>query len=166
MELLRLMRGRGAGLTGLRSAVSALLAGGAFLMVGCDRTDPELLPDERLRAELGLTDADRVHTIELRTGVGEQAAPDSLEVYPSDLVQFVSTDWMVHEVAFPIDALGPAQRDFLERTGQLASPPLLQQDARFVLSFRDAPAGRYPFRLQGNRASGDGVVIVVVEEGR
>ena len=102
----------------------------------------------------------------LRTGVGEQAAPDSLEVYPSDLVQFVSTDWMVHEVVFPSDSLGPAQRDFLERTGQLASPPLLQQDARFVLSFRDAPAGRYPFRLQGNRASGDGVVIVVVDEGR
>ena len=58
------------------------------------------------------------------------------------------------------------QRDFLERTGQLASPPLLQQDARFVLSFREAPAGRYPFHLRGNRASGDGVVIVAVEEGR
>ena len=144
----------------MRGAVVAALAAGFLLGSGCGPSDPELLPDERLRTELGLTDDDRVHTVRLRTGVGEQAQPDSLEILPGDIVQFVSTDWLVHEIHFLTDSLGAAERAFLERTGQSASPPLLQEDARFVVSFRDAPPGRYPFRLEGNRAPGAGVVIV------
>ena len=81
-------------------------------------------------------------------------------------MQFVTTDWLVHEVHFVTDSLGPSERTFLERTGQGASPPLLQEDARFVVSFREAPPGRYAFRLEGNRAPGAGVVIVAPDGGR
>jgi hypothetical protein len=37
----------------------------------------------------------------------------------------------------------------------------LRLDSRFVLDFREAPAGRYPYAVEGSGASGRGVVIVV-----
>jgi len=76
-------------------------------------------------------------------------------------VQFVSADWMVHEIRFDVDSVDAPVRGFLERTGQAASPPLLQRDARFVLTFAEAPPGRYPYLLEGNRDSGRGVIVVV-----
>lgn len=168
MALLRRVRGRGRGLKRVSRAVAsaALMVGVVLGAQACEPSDPELLPDERLRTELGLTDADRVHTVRLLAGDGEQADPDSLEVRPGDLVQFVTADWLVHEVRFDMASLGVAERDFLERTGQSGSPPLLQEDARFVVSFREAPAGRYSFRLEGNRAPGAGVVVVAPEGAR
>ncbi len=134
--------------------------------LACSEPSPELLPDDRLRSELGLTDDDRVHTITLVTETGEEAAPDSLEVLVGDLVQFVSGDWMVHEVRLDVEELAEPLGAFLERTGQAASPPLLQRDARFVLTFAEAPPGRYPYRLTGNREEGAGVIVVKAREGR
>ena len=101
----------------------------------CKPVDPELLPDAELRTELGLTDEDRVHTVSLSTGVGELADPGSLAIEPGELVQFVSTDWFVHEVRFDLDAMTSSAREFLERTSQTASPPLLQEGSRLVLTF-------------------------------
>lgn len=132
---------------------------------GCDAPDPELIPDAQLQQRLGLTPDDRVHTISLATGVSERAEPDSVVVVPGDFLQFVSTDWLTHEVIFDSLGLDAAAWSFLEGTGQTASPPLLQQGARFVLSFVDAPAGRYPFRLEGNRGSGRGVIVVAPPAG-
>jgi len=132
----------------------------------CKPVDPELLPDGELRTELGLTDEDRVHTVSLSTGAGELADPGSLFIEPGELVQFVSTDWFVHEVRFDLDAMTLPVREFLERTGQTASPPLLQEGSRLVLTFEDAPTGRYPYVLQGNRESGLGEIVVMVAEGR
>jgi plastocyanin len=129
-------------------------------LTACEVPDPELLPDAQLQTELGLDERDRVFTVALTTGVGERAAPDSVTVAPGDFVQFVSQDWLVHEVIFEVDSLPAAARAFLERTGQSASPPLLQRGARFVLSAVDAPEGRYPYLLEGNRAAGRGVVVV------
>jgi plastocyanin len=146
-----------------RAAPPGLFAVGlvaGLLATGCSDPDPELVPDDRLRAELGLTGDDRVHTITVEAGTAEEATPDSLEVLVGDLVQFVSGDWMVHEVRFETDALRAPTRTFLEGSGQLASPPLLQRDARFVLTFDEAPPGRYPYRLTGNRAEGAGVIVV------
>jgi plastocyanin len=145
---------------------AAVLGGLLLAVVGCQAPDPELIPDERLQAELGLTERDRVHTIELRTGIGEVAEPDSLALPSGDFVQFVSTDWLVHEVRFELDSLGADARRFMEVSGQQASPPLLQRDARFVLTFEDAPPGRYPYRLAGNRAAGRGVIVVPPPGGR
>ncbi len=136
-----------------------------LVAVGCEMDDPALLPDEELRAELGLTLDDRVYTISLTTGVGERAEPDSLLVEAGDYVQFVSSDWLVHEMAFELDSLPPPIRRFLEQTGQTESPPLLQRNARFVLALIDAPPGRYPFILSGNRDTGRGVIVVAPPAG-
>jgi hypothetical protein len=132
----------------------------AGAITACEAADPSLIPDQRLQAELGMTMDDRVHTVGLSTGIAERADPDSLVVQPGEFVQFVSGDWLVHEMAFELDSLGDEPRAFLERTGQTASPPLLQRDSRFVLSFVDAPAGRYPYALAGNREPGRGVIVV------
>jgi hypothetical protein len=75
-------------------------------------------------------------------------------------VQFVSGDWFVHELAFEMDSLGTSARVFLMDTDQIESPPLLQRDARFVVSFEGAPPGRYPYLLQGNGRAGRGVIVV------
>ena len=94
-------------------------------------------------------------------GEAERAEPalDSVEV--GTYLQFVTSDWFVHEVLFELDSLPADARAFLERTDQTASPPLLHRDARFVVSFADAPPGRYPYRLEGNGSPGSGVLVVV-----
>lgn len=169
MAFLRLVRHRSQELTETRAPRPRLLAGALLCIVtqlGCEPPDPELVPDEVLQSELGLEPGDRVHTVEIRTGTSEEAAPDSIEVRVGDLVQFVSADWMVHEVRFDTASLGSEALAFLERTRQGASPPLLERDTRFVLTFEDAPPGRYPYALQGNREPGRGVIVVTVDRRR
>jgi plastocyanin len=129
-------------------------------LLACETPNPELVPDFELQTELGLEPSDRVFTVSLSTGLGERADPDSISLAPGDFVQFVSGDWLVHEVAFDLDSLPEASRTFLERSGQSESPPLLQRGARFVLSYEGAPFGRYPYSIVGNRASGRGVIVV------
>jgi len=87
-------------------------------------------------------------------------------VAPGEFVQFVSGDWLVHELAFDLDSLSADRRDFLVRTRQAESPPLLERDSRFVLSFVEAPPGRYPYSLAGNREPGRGLIVVVAPEPR
>ena len=117
-------------------------------------------PDAVLQTELGLTLQDVVYTIRITGGEAEVADPPERSIEPGAWVQFVSDDWLVHEVHFETDSLRPEARSFLERTRQVASPPMLQRDARFVVSFEGAPSGRYPFRLEGNRSPGRGVIVV------
>ena len=143
--------------------------GAVFLLVlvgaGCEAIDPALRPDDQLISELGLTERDRVYTVSLATGVGERAEPDSIVVQPGDYLQFVSSDWLIHEVHFDSAIMDDQARSFMVVTGQMNSPPLLQQGARFVLSFEDAPLGTYPFRLRGNREDGSGVIVVAPPHG-
>ncbi|MGY8777704.1 MAG: hypothetical protein ACKVIN_06235 [Longimicrobiales bacterium] len=136
-----------------------------FPITGCEPVDPALIPDAQLQAELGLTEDDRIHTVQISTGVGERSDPDAVTVSAGEFVQLVSTDWFVHEVRFDLDAMALDTRAFLERTGQTVSPPLLQEGSRFVLSFANAPAGRYPYLLEGNRESGLGEIVVASPEG-
>jgi plastocyanin len=131
-----------------------------FLAQACERPDPELMPDEYLQSELGLTTDDRVHTLSVSAGEAEVAEPDTVRIEPGDIVQFISVDWFVHEVHFELDSMTAAARDFLLDTEQASSPPLLQNGSRFVLSFRDAPEGRYPYQLLGNRAPGGGLIVI------
>lgn len=147
----------------LRRGAPCLLAGLLLLAAACEEPDPELVPDEVLQSELGLTLEDRVHTVRISTGTRERAEPRSLTVLPGDYVQFVSGDHLVHEVRFRFDSLSAPARTFLTRTGQVASPPLLEMDARFVVSFVGAPVGRYPYGLEGNREVGGGEIVVASE---
>jgi plastocyanin len=122
--------------------------------------DPALVPDEVLRAELGLSLDDHVYRIAVTGGPVERAEPAAVSVEPGAYVEFVTTDWLMHEVLFETDSLGAEVRAFLETTDQVASPPLLERDSRYVLSFVGAPPGRYPYRLEGNGRPARGVIVV------
>ena len=133
---------------------------------GCDLPDPSLQPDETLRAELGLTSTDQVHRVTLTGGPVERAEPAAVSIEPGAHVEFVTADWLIHEVIFEVDSIGRAGQDFLRSTDQMASPPLIDRDTRYVLTFEAAPPGRYPYRLEGNGESGSGVIIVRDPEAR
>jgi plastocyanin len=134
----------------------------SLLAVGChDRPEPHLQPDELLQTELGLTLEDRIYRIRLQGGEVESVDPFLLSVEQGELVEFVTGDWLIHEVIFEADSLSPEQRTFLEDTDQMASPPLINRDSRYVLTFGGAPPGRYPYALEGNGRSGRGVIVVV-----
>ena len=138
-------------------AVAALL-----LLAACrsEPEDPTLQPDSVLRATFGLTLEDRVYRVAVTGGETERAEPAALSVEAGAYVEFVSTDWMVHEILFDTASLTPAQRTFLESTDQVHSPPLIDRGSRYVLSFVDAPPGRYGFRLEGNGRASQGAIIV------
>jgi plastocyanin len=133
----------------------------AFLLSAC-REAPERRhqPDALLRAELGLKLDDRVHSIWIAGGGAERADPELVSVEPGAYVEFITTDWLVHEVIFEIDSLTAEQRAFLQRTDQVASPPLIERDSRYVLALDGAPHGRYPYRLEGNGLPGRGAIVV------
>ncbi len=162
MALLRLVRGRGDSLReGARERLLCCLSAVVIAVGACrPEVDPALLPDEVLQAELGLTLDDRVYRVTLSGGQSERADPAALSIEPGGYVQFLTSDWLIHEVVFETDSLDVPQREFLERTDQVASPPLIERESRYVLSFVDAPAGRYAYRLEGNGRPGRGVIVV------
>ena len=127
--------------------------------------DPEFRPDQRLQDELGLSSRDEVHRISISGGERETAEPREVTVPQDAYVEFVTMDSWVHEVRFELDSLDGPARDFLERTDQRDSPPMVNADSRFVVSMRGAPAGRYPFRVEGNGAPVIGAVVVASEGG-
>lgn len=131
-----------------------------MISVGGCKASPELRPDQVLEDELGLTDRDEVHRITVTGGDFEQVEPPEVQIEPGAYVEFFTTDWRVHEVIFELDSLGAEARRFLEDTDQVASPPMLRRESRFVVSFGDAPEGRYPFVVEGNTAPGRGAVVV------
>lgn len=133
--------------------------------MGCEPVDPTLRPDAQLISELGLSERDRVHTVSLTAEAEERADPDSIIVRSGDYLQFVSSDWLIHEVRFDSAEMSDRTRSFMIVTDQMRSPPLLQLGARYVLSFADAPEGAYPFRLEGNRGPGRGVIMVAPPSG-
>jgi len=122
--------------------------------------DSSLHPDAVLRAELGLTLDDRVHRVRIAGGDAEQADPAHISIETGAYVEFVTTDWLIHEVIFDVDSLSAEQLDFLTRTDQMESPPLLERDTRYVLAFDGAPRGRYVYRLEGNGRPGRGAIVV------
>ena len=117
-------------------------------------------PDSVLQAELGLSDRDEVHRVTLVGGEREVFSPEEVLIPEGAWVEFVSADWRVHDIRFVLDSLSEAGRRFLEESDQVASPPLVDQGARFLVSFVGAPDGRYPFVAEGNGAPGRGVVVV------
>ncbi len=139
---------------------SALVGLAAFVLACGPSVPPELQPDELLRTELGLTDDDEVHSVRITGGEVETVDPQETVVTDGVWVQFVTTDWRVHEVRFELDSLPEPARAFLTDTDQVGSPPLVNLDARFVVTFQDAPTGRYPFVVEGNGGPGRGVVVV------
>ena len=48
----------------------------------------------------------------------------------------------------------PEARAFLEKTGQLRSPPLVTNGASWVITLKDAPLGTYVFRCLNHHDTG------------
>ena len=93
-----------------------------------------------------LPDSVRVATVRIDRTKRDEFEPGTTTIRVSDVVRFISSDAGSHAIAFDGDAMSPDTREFLERTGQLRSPPLLTAESRWVMSFEGAPPGEYPFR--------------------
>jgi plastocyanin len=132
----------------------------------CGPETSDLPPDRRLELQLGLEPTDRVHQVTLTGGASGGAVPPQVNVLPGDYLQFVTGDSWVHEVVFESDSLSDAAGAFMADLDQLESPPLVSRGSRFVLSFVDAPEGRYPYRVEGNGETSRGVVVVTSPQGK
>jgi plastocyanin len=136
------------------------LALGALMVLTACGVPPDLQPDDVLREGLELTGRDEVHRVTLSGERGEPPEPAETDVPVGAWVEFVTADWLIHEVTFELDSLDSPARSFLSNTDQVASPPLINRDSRFVVHFEDAPSGRYPFRIEGNGPTVRGAVTV------
>jgi hypothetical protein len=118
-------------------------------------------PDALLQDSLGLSGDDRVHRLVLGTrGGADFVEPLEVAVEPGAYVEFFSEDRRVRTVAFLLDSLSADQAEFLRAGGQDRSPPLLELESRFLVTFEDAPLGRYPFVVEGNERPIYGTVVV------
>jgi hypothetical protein len=90
----------------------------------------------------------------------ETAAPAAVVIEPGALVEFVMRDRRVRTVSFQLGSLTPEQAEFLRASGQDRSPPLVELDSRFVVSFKDAPAGVYRYTIEGTGSPAFGTVEV------
>lgn len=146
---------------GKRFVTAALALTCVLAPAACERIDPELQPDPLLRDSLGLGGGDRVHTVRISAETSrERAQPETVRVLPGDFVQFVTGDHRPHTVSFLVDSLADTAAAFLRRTGQEGSPPLVDAESRFVVTFRGAPEGRYPFVVEGTGEHARGAVVV------
>lgn len=169
MAFLHLVRHRGCRLTRrlagygrTRAAALGAAALAALVLPACG-PDPELRPDDRLQQEVGLGRREEVHRVTLAGGEAEVLTPERVTVPVGAWVEFVTLDRWVHEVRFELDSLDAEARAFLMDSRQDASPPMVDADSRFLVSWDGAPAGRYPFLVEGNARPARGVVIVTAE---
>ena len=80
----------------------------------------------------------------------EHLVPPHLEIESGEWVQFVTLDRRVHTLSFVPDSLSLEALQYLADTGQLEGPPLFTRGSRFLVDFRDAPAGRYVFSSESH----------------
>jgi plastocyanin len=150
---------------GTRTLTAGLVLLAAGVVTACE-PEPPPVTDRALRDSLGIAPSVTIHRIVLGgRGGDEHLAPARLEVAPGDLVQFLNVDRRIHTVAFRSEGLSPEGRRFLRSTSQLESPPLLHGGSRFVVTFRDAPPGEYPFVSEGAGGSETGIILVRTPDG-
>jgi plastocyanin len=109
--------------------------------------------------EVQLARGAEVHDVRI-TGAGavDSIAPAVIEAKPGDAVRFIVGDRRTHALAFGPDGLDADVRAYLERTGQLRGPPLVNDGSEWIVVLEGAPAGRYPFHCRSHDAAG---VLVV-----
>lgn len=144
---------------GLKGARALALV--VALLPACREEGNPHPPDRLLQDSLGLTPDDRVHRVLLVSRDGtEVVEPREVVLAPGGYVEFFTRDRRVRTVSFVLDSLGREQGEFLRTTGQDRSPPLVEPDSRFVVSFARAPPGRYPFVVEGSGVPAYGSVLV------
>jgi hypothetical protein len=137
-----------------------MLAGTLLLASGCLRDTPPP-SDPELAEALGLPAGTPVHRVDLADRSGRIGLfPPAHRVVPGALVQFVTRDRRVYSIHFLREAMDPVAWAFLEETGQASSPPLVEEGARFVLTFEGAPEASYPFEVRGQGEAARGQVTV------
>lgn len=140
------------------------VGGGTILFLLCSTTcggSPETGPDADLREALGLDSDEELYRIVLGgQGRMEHLVPTRLEIPQGAIVEIVTVDRRIHTVTFPPDSLSPETEAFLRETNQMQSPPLLERGSRFVISFREAPPGRYPFVSEGHGGTASGIIVI------
>lgn len=106
-------------------------------------------------AEVSLPSGAELHDVAIGgAGASDSIAPTSVSASPGDAVRFTVRDHRTHAVIFDPDSLPGPAREFLERTGQLRGPPLVNEGTAWVVSLADAPPGRYPFVCLSHGARG------------
>jgi plastocyanin len=121
----------------------------ALAALACDRGEaPEKravleLAEDTIHLEKGVNLVD----ILVRSGSATTVPfePDTVRARPGDVVRFITADRHPHAIAFESALLAPALDEFLRRTSQLRSPPLIVEGASWIVSLADAPPGTYPF---------------------
>ena len=78
--------------------------------------------------------------------------PTQVQAAPGDYLRFTTGDSRTHAIVFEVTA--PELRNFLESTGQLRSPPLVNKGASWVIALDKAPPGTYVFRCLMHNHSG------------
>ncbi len=117
--------------------------------------------DESLRADLGIPGDVPIQRIDLRYGRGEtRILPRRSEILSGGIVQFVALDHRIHLIRFDEGALDPSALGFLRDSGQDRPAPLLVEGSRLVLTFDGAPAGTYPFWVEGSGGHAPGEIWV------
>ena len=156
------MRHRSGPLTRFLRAASVSLTLG--LLVGCgtpSNGEAPTDPDAALRDTLGISLQVNLHRIALGGERDrERIFPDTVRAREGDVLAFETVDGRIHELAFEPDSLSPEVAEFLRRTRQLESPPLIDRGTRFLVDLTDAPDGRYVFSARTFGEPVYGVVTV------
>ena len=121
----------------------ALLFALFLTFAACDRdsSDPRVL---ELAHDTITLENGRVVQVFMR-GAGDSAGfrPQTVQASVGDALRFTADDALTHAVGFDEAALSPEARAFLERSGQLRSPPLVDRGTAWVVSLEGAPPGNY-----------------------
>ena len=117
--------------------------------------------DTTLRDSLGIALDRTIERVSLGGARGEEhVVPSTMLVEPGTVVEFFTVDYRVHSITFVEDSLTVPARAFLDESGILASPPLVEEGSRFVVDFMGAPPGRYPYVSHGPGEPARGVIVV------
>lgn len=85
-----------------------------------------------------------LHDIAVQTNQqGKDFTPTQITAIPGDYVRFNIGDSRTHVIVFEVAS--PA-REYLEKSGQLRSPPLVTFGASWIITLGGAPLGTYTFR--------------------
>lgn len=135
---------------GALAVLMALATGACDAVPGTDGPRVLELANDTIQLADGVT---LVDVIVRRSAEGD-FDPAAAEASQGDVVRFVADDNGGHAIVFESTALGPEGRDYLERTGQMRSPPLITSGSSWVITLDGAPAGDYPFRCTTHGESG------------
>jgi len=136
-----------------------LLVAGASC--GGEPPPPPFDLDAGLREELGIHPDIPIHRITIGgRGSRDRVVPLRTEARPGDVLHILSADRRIQTFRFLPEGAPEGAMGFLERTGQVGSPPLSEVGNAWIVSLEGAPEGGYPFLVEGHGDPVQGVVDV------